>query len=199
MAVKLIDELQKEIKAAGEAVTQEAYEKAYDHAFQILDNLEKLLNDNRYLEGNEITEEDKRLYDILIRFDAVYYFKQRLNRKAFLFGDYITDSDIRLYTTLARFDYSYSRNIGPCVHRLVDYKNLWPYARDLYQIPAFRHNTYFKDFAASEDLTHAPEDYWENVYYDIVVQETDWDTIWSQPTGREALSKDPAHKWKAEI
>ena len=49
---------------------------------QILDNLEKLLNDNRYLEGNEITEEDKRLYDILIRFDAVYYFKQRLNRKA---------------------------------------------------------------------------------------------------------------------
>ena len=56
--------------------------KAYDHVFQILDNLEKLLNDNRYLEGNEITEEDKRLYDILIRFDAVYYFKQRLNRKA---------------------------------------------------------------------------------------------------------------------
>lgn len=55
MAVKLIDELQKEIKAAGEAVTQEAYEKAYDHVFQILDNLEKLLNDNRYLEGNEIT------------------------------------------------------------------------------------------------------------------------------------------------
>ena len=82
MAVKLIDELQKEIKAAGEAVTQEAYEKAYDHTFQILDNLEKLLNDNRYLEGNEITEEDKRLYDILIRFDAVYYFKQRMNRKA---------------------------------------------------------------------------------------------------------------------
>lgn len=35
MAVKLIDELQKEIKAASEAVTQEAYEKAYDHAFQI--------------------------------------------------------------------------------------------------------------------------------------------------------------------
>ena len=58
MAVKLIDELQKEIKAAGEAVKQEAYEKAYDHVFQILHNLEKLLNDNRYLEGNEITEEE---------------------------------------------------------------------------------------------------------------------------------------------
>ena len=48
---------------------------------------------------------------------------KRLENQRFLFGDYITDSDIRLYTTLARFDYSYSRNIGPCVHRLVDYKN----------------------------------------------------------------------------
>lgn len=57
MAVKLIDELQKEIKMVGEAVTQEAYEKAYDHTFQILDNLEKLLDQNRYLEGNEIWNE----------------------------------------------------------------------------------------------------------------------------------------------
>lgn len=71
-------------------------------------------------------------------------------------------------------------------------------APDLYQIPAFRHNTYFKDFAASVDLNEADEEYWENTYYDIVVQETDWDTIWKTPTGRESLSKDPAHKFKAE-
>ena len=50
MAVKLIDELQKEIKAAGEAVKQEAYEKAYDHVFQILDNLEKLLTTDTWKE-----------------------------------------------------------------------------------------------------------------------------------------------------
>ena len=53
MAVKLIDELQKEIKAAGKAVTQEAYEKAYDHTFQILDNLEKFLGKRfRHARGN---------------------------------------------------------------------------------------------------------------------------------------------------
>ena len=124
--------------------------------------------------------------------------EERLADKRFLFGDYVTDSDIRLYTTIARLDVSYSRNIGPCKHRLVDYPNLWGYARDLYQIPAFRHNTYFKDFAASVDLNEADEEYWENTYYDIVVQETDWDTIWKTPTGRESLSKDPAHKFKAE-
>ena len=108
--------------------------------------------------------------------------EERLADKRFLFGDYVTDSDIRLYTTIARLDVSYSRNIGPCKHRLVDYPNLWGYARDLYQIPAFRHNTYFKDFAASVDLNEADEEYWENTYYDIVVQETDWDTIWKTPT-----------------
>ena len=124
--------------------------------------------------------------------------EERLADKRFLFGDYVTDSDIRLYTTIARLDVSYSRNIGTCKHSLVDYPNLWGYARDLYQIPAFRHNTYFKDFAASVDLNEADEEYWENTYYDIVVQETDWDTIWKTPTGRESLSKDPAHKFKAE-
>lgn len=56
--------------------------------------------------------------------------EERLADKRFLFGDYVTDSDIRLYTTIARLDVSYSRNIGPCKHRLVDYPNLWGYARD---------------------------------------------------------------------
>ena len=122
--------------------------------------------------------------------------EERLEQQRFLFGDYVTDSDIRLYVTLARFDVAYSRNIGPCKKRLVDYKNLWGYARDLYQIPAFYHNTYFKDFAASVDLSKADPDYWESTYYDIVIPDTDFDAIWKTPAGREHLSKDPANKLK---
>ena len=122
--------------------------------------------------------------------------EERLEQQRFLFGDYVTDSDIRLYVTLARFDVAYSRNIGPCKRRLVDYKNLWGYARDLYQIPAFYHNTYFKDFAASVDLSKADPDYWESTYYDIVIPDTDFDAIWKTPAGREHLSKDPANKLK---
>ena len=114
--------------------------------------------------------------------------EERLEQQRFLFGDYVTDSDIRLYVTLARFDVAYSRNIGPCKRRLVDYKNLWGYARDLYQIPAFYHNTYFKDFAASVDLSKADPDYWESTYYDIVIPDTDFDAIWKTPSGREHLS-----------
>lgn len=213
MAVKLIDELQKEIKAAGEAVTQEAYEKAYDHVFQILDNLEKLLNDNRYLEGNEITEEDKRLYDILIRFDAVYYFKQRLNRKAFarnqeayeeayhmvfnrldwleerltdrryLFGDKITESDVRLYVTLARFDVAYHNIFRVNKKRLRDYDNLWAYARDLYQTPGFGDTT---DFAAIKKHYHI--DCNPGNIHQIIAKGPD-EEAWLLPHGREKLSE----------
>ena len=119
---------------------------------------------------------------------------KRLENRRFLFGDYVTDSDIRLFVTLARFDVSYSRNIGPCKQRLVDYKNLWGYARDLYQIPAFYHNTYFKDFAATRRPEERGEDYFGSTYYDLVIPATDFDSIWKTPTGRESLSSDPANK-----
>ena len=123
---------------------------------------------------------------------------KRLEHSRFLFGDYVTDSDIRLFVTLARFDVSYSKNIGPCKQRLVDYKNLWAYARDLYQIPAFHKNTYFKDFAASKRSAQEDKSYLKSTYYDIVIPNTDFDAIWKTPTGREVLSKDPANKFLLE-
>ena len=123
---------------------------------------------------------------------------RRLSGQRFLFGDYVTDSDVRLFVTLARFDVGYSRNIGPCLKRLVDYENLWGYARDLYQIPAFFHNTYFKDFASTRK--HPPEqaEYFDSVYYDIVIPAADFDAVWKTPTGREKLSRDPANKFRRE-
>ena len=46
-----------------------------------------------------------------------------------------TEADWRLFPTLARFDSSYHGAFKCNLHRLVDYPNLWPYTRDLYQIP----------------------------------------------------------------
>ena len=129
-------------------------------------------------------------------FSALDALDDRLSEQRFLLGDYVMDSDIRLYSTLVRMDLNYLRHIGPSKRRLVDYKNLWEYCRELYQIPAFYHNTYFKDFAASVDLSKADPDYWESTYYDIVIPDTDFDAIWKTPSGREHLSKDPANKLK---
>lgn len=124
--------------------------------------------------------------------------EERLKDRRFLFGDHVTDSDIRLFVTLARFDVGYSKRIGPCRQRLVDYENLWGYARDLYQIPAFWHNTYFKDFAATNETSKGAGNAFDSTYYDIVIPATDFDSIWKTPTGRERLSRDPAHKFILE-
>ncbi|MGE8504531.1 MAG: glutathione S-transferase family protein [Pseudomonas sp.] len=67
---------------AGFATTQEAYEEAFDELFVMLDELEALLGEQRYLAGEYLTEADIRLFTTLIRFDAVYHghFKCNLRR-----------------------------------------------------------------------------------------------------------------------
>ena len=65
--------------------------------------------------------------------------EKRLETNRFLFGDYVTDSDIRLYVTLARLDIRYTAQLGETKRPLYTYKNLWGYAKELWEIPAFAH------------------------------------------------------------
>ena len=77
-------------------------------------------------------------------FGALDRFERRLATRRFLLGDHLTDADLLLYVNLVRFDVV----AGPLGRlnrrRLVDYPNLWGYARDLYQRPAFRESTDFE-------------------------------------------------------
>ncbi len=70
-------------------------------------------------------------------FARLDWLEERLAGQRFLFGDQITESDVRLFTTLARFDAVYVGHFKCNLRRLVDYPNLWAYARDLYQHPGF--------------------------------------------------------------
>lgn len=65
----------------GFATSQEAYEIAYKKLFEALDEVEAILQKNRYLVGNTITEADWRLFTTLIRFDAVYHGHFKCNKK----------------------------------------------------------------------------------------------------------------------
>lgn len=67
---------------AGFSTEQSVYEENVTLLFNSLDWLEGLLDENRYLVGNQITEADWRLFTTLIRFDAVYvgHFKCNLKR-----------------------------------------------------------------------------------------------------------------------
>lgn len=58
---------------AGFATSQKAYEEAFDALFAELDTLEQLLDGQRYLAGEYLTEADIRLFTTIVRFDAVYY------------------------------------------------------------------------------------------------------------------------------
>jgi putative glutathione S-transferase len=124
-------------------------------------------------------------------FDSLDYLEQLLGIRRFLFGDYVTDSDVRLYVTLARFDSHYFENLGPVKHRLVDYKNLWGYARDLWAIPAFRNNTYFREFTKPD----YPSPNFFKPYTERFADQIDFEGLWGQPARREYLSQDPEHKF----
>ncbi|MDO4288266.1 MAG: glutathione S-transferase C-terminal domain-containing protein [Eubacterium sp.] len=125
---------------------------------------------------------------------ALDILEDRLKDRRFLFGDYVTDSDVRLYVTLARLDIRYAYQLGHTKKRLIDYENLWGYARDLYQIPAFRNNTYFKDFAnpAGKKQGSLMETF--NARF---VNEIDFEAYWGAPANRAHLSSDPGRKLAA--
>ena len=100
------------------------------------------VNNAVYRIGNTAYQEEyeelaRRLFGVLDQLEA------RLAGRRFLFGDSITEADIRLWVTLARFDAVYHGLFKVNLRRLTDYQNLWGYARDLYQRPAFRETTDF--------------------------------------------------------
>jgi putative glutathione S-transferase len=91
-------EINNGVYRAGFATSQEAYEAGVTTLFAALDRVEAILEGNRYLTGETITEADWRLAMTLFRFDPVYVGHFRCN-----------------------------------IRRIVDYPNIWGYARELYQ------------------------------------------------------------------
>ena len=109
---------------------------------------------------------------------------ERLGRSRFLFGGEVTEADVRLWPTLARFDTGYNPLAGVTERRLTEFGSLWGYARDLYQLPAFRETT---DFTSFGGLVRGPAPTFVNeAPWRIRVEPrlADWD----QPPGRDGLS-----------
>ena len=68
-------------------------------------------------------------------FETLDWLEERLRIRASCASDTLTEADIRLFTTLVRFDAVYNGHFKCNIRRLVDYRNLWAYTRDIYQIP----------------------------------------------------------------
>jgi glutathionyl-hydroquinone reductase len=90
----------------------------------------------------------KRLFETLDELDA------RLASQRYLLGQRLTESDWRLFPTLIRFDAVYHGHFKCNLRRIVDYPNLWPYLRDLYQYDGVATTVNFDHIKRHYYMTH---------------------------------------------
>jgi putative glutathione S-transferase len=86
-------------------------------------------------------------------FETLDALETRLAAQRYLCGERLTEADWRLFTTLVRFDSVYVGHFKCNLHRLVDYANLWAFARELYQWPGVRETV---------NLQHIKHHYYES-------------------------------------
>lgn len=117
-------------------------------------------------------------YDQL--FAALGELDERLGRNRYLLGDDVTEADWRLFTTLVRFDAVYYSHFKCNKRRIVDYPNLWPYVRELYQTPGV---------AATVRLDHIKRHYYgsHKTINPTGIVPKGPDTDFDQPHGRDLI------------
>ena len=99
------------------------------------------------------TQQDK--YETAVRslFETLNILDEHLGRHRYLCGTELTEADWRLFTTLVRFDAVYYAHFKCNLQRLSDFRNLWDYARELYQVPGI---------AATVDMAQIKEHYYRS-------------------------------------
>ena len=87
-------------------------------------------------------------------FETLDWIEERLGRERYLVGGRLTEADWRLATTLFRFDLVYHGHFKCNRRRIVDYPNLWAYARELYQVPKVAGTVNFEHIARHYYTSH---------------------------------------------
>jgi glutathionyl-hydroquinone reductase len=116
---------------------------------RIYDSLNNAVYKAGFATRQDVYEREARgVFALLDELDA------RLETRRFLFGDSPVETDWRLFTTLLRFDAVYAIHFKLSLRRIVDYANLWPYARDLYQQPGIADTVRFDEIRRHYYGTH---------------------------------------------
>jgi glutathionyl-hydroquinone reductase len=111
------------------------------------------VNNGVYRAGFATTQD---AYDeaVTALFDSLDWLEEHLARSRYLVGDRITEADWRLATTLFRFDPVYHLHFKCNRRRLIDYPNLWAYARELYQWPEVAETVRFDHIVRHYHYSH---------------------------------------------
>jgi putative glutathione S-transferase len=116
---------------------------------RIYDNVNNAVYKAGFSRSQEVYEREvTALFAMLDELDA------RLASSRFLFGPAPVEADWRLFTTLVRFDAVYQIHFKCSVRKLIEYEQLWPYARDLYQWPGIAETVDFDEIRRHYYLTH---------------------------------------------
>jgi putative glutathione S-transferase len=81
------------------------------------------------------TAQDKYEEAVAALFKTLDWLEKRMTKRKWLCGKAFTEADVRLFTTLVRFDAVYYSHFKCNLRRLVDYPNLWRWARRVYALP----------------------------------------------------------------
>lgn len=97
----------------------------------------------------------QKSYDEAVQplFETLEVLETQLTDQRFLYGAQPTEADWRLFPTLLRFDSIYVGHFKCNLKRLIDFPNLWSYARDLYQWPGI---------AETVHIDHAKDHYFQS-------------------------------------
>ncbi|MEM7717872.1 MAG: glutathione S-transferase family protein [Pseudomonadota bacterium] len=107
-------------------------EQMKDAIEQVNSRIYDTLNNGVYRSGFATTQ-DAYTQAVTELFDTMEWLEARLADNRYLMGDQVTEADWRLVPTLFRFDPVYHLHFKCNRKRLIDYPNLWAYARELYQ------------------------------------------------------------------
>lgn len=113
---------------------------------------------------------------------------ERLSTNRFIFGDYVTDSDIRAFVSLVKWEAGGYLLVGPQKKRIREYKNVWEYVKELFQIPAFKNNTL--PYLPGKDDKPNVLVFGQN-YLSRVATTIDWEEYFKSDGSRKAISDDP--------
>ncbi len=124
-----------------------------DEIDAVNDGIYRDVNNGVYRTGFATTQEAyEEAFDAL--FAALDGLDARLRSQRYLVGDRPTEADWRLFTTLIRFDAVYVGHFKCNLRRIVDYPALWPYLRELYQVPGVAETVDFDHITRHYYVTH---------------------------------------------
>ena len=144
------------------------------------DKIYARLNNGVYRAGFARTQEayEAGFQDVFATMDEI---EAHLAANRYLCGDALTEADLRLFPTLARFDVAYHYAFKCNLRRLIDYPNLWGYARELYALPGVAETVKFDIYKLGY---FSPSELRNPLGIVPLGPEIDWST----PHGRDSLT-----------